>query len=109
MPRTRTPVAIGSRVPAWPTLRVAHRRRARPTTSWLVQPDGLSTTRRPSGAGIRAVVPGVVGRSAGHGDLGVLGVCFLVLGLGLAVGVSLSRIGRSRGSGGHRLVALLGL
>src|SRR5690242_12841311 len=57
MPSTSTPVAIGSRVPAWPTLRVPQMRRARPTTSWLVQPCGLSTTSRPSGAGIRAVAP----------------------------------------------------
>src|SRR6478672_2634438 len=112
MPSTRTPVAIGSRVPAWPTLRVAHRRRARPTTSWLVQPDGLSTTSRPSGAGIRAVVPGVVGGSASNGDLGVVvRVCFLVLvlGLGLAVGVGVAGVGRTCGRRGHGLVAFLGL
>ena len=33
MPITSTPVAIGSSVPAWPTLRVPKIRRQRPTTS----------------------------------------------------------------------------
>src|SRR5450830_308390 len=50
MPSTSTPVAIGSSVPACPTLRVPARRRIRATTSWLVQPAGLSTTTSPSGA-----------------------------------------------------------
>ncbi len=49
IPTTSTPVAIGSSVPAWPTLRVPNRRRHRPTTSWLVIPAGLSTTTRPAG------------------------------------------------------------
>ena len=40
-PRTSTPVAIGSSVPAWPTFRVPASRRTRPTTSCDVQPDGL--------------------------------------------------------------------
>src|SRR4051812_8302010 len=52
MPITRTPVAIGSKVPAWPTLRVSASLRQRATTSCDVQPDGLSTTRTPSGAAI---------------------------------------------------------
>ncbi|CFE36054.1 Uncharacterised protein [Mycobacterium tuberculosis] len=47
MPITNTPVAIGSRVPAWPTRRVAKMRRHRPTTSWLVIPAGLSITTIP--------------------------------------------------------------
>ena len=47
MPITRTPVAIGSRVPPCPTLRVWARRRTRETTSWLVSPCGLSMTSRP--------------------------------------------------------------
>ena len=44
IPTTSTPVAIGSSVPAWPTLRVPKMRLQRPTTSWLVMPAGLSTT-----------------------------------------------------------------
>ena len=48
MPITSTPVAIGSRVPAWPTFRVPKMRLQRPTTSWLVMPAGLSTTTRPA-------------------------------------------------------------
>ncbi len=51
MPSTSTPVAIGSKVPAWPTLRVPARRRVRPTTSWLVQPCGLSMMTRPEPMG----------------------------------------------------------
>ena len=47
MPITRTPVAIGSRVPPCPTLRVWASRRTRETTSWLVSPCGLSITTRP--------------------------------------------------------------
>src|SRR6478672_7155700 len=47
MPSTSTPVAMGSRVPAWPTFRVPAIRRIRPTTSWLVQPCGLSTITSP--------------------------------------------------------------
>src|SRR6476661_9485704 len=47
MPSTRTPVAMGSRVPACPTFRVPARRRIRPTTSWLVHPCGLSTITSP--------------------------------------------------------------
>src|SRR5215218_6626738 len=38
---------MGSRVPAWPTFRVPASRRIRPTTSWLVQPCGLSTITSP--------------------------------------------------------------
>ena len=44
---TSTPVAIGSSVPACPTSRVPSARRTAPTTSWLVGPRGLSTTRTP--------------------------------------------------------------
>jgi len=52
MPRTSTPVAMGSSVPAWPTRRVPARRRIRATTSWDVHPAGLSTTRSPGGASL---------------------------------------------------------
>src|SRR5689334_24312867 len=100
MPRTRTPVAIGSSVPAWPTLRVAHSRRPRPTTSWLVQPDGLSTTSRPSGAGIRAGVLRAV-RVVAAAVVGLVGL--VVVGLGLAVRVRLPRVGGTGRSSGHRL------
>ena len=41
MPTTSTPVAMGSSVPAWPTLRVPARRRMRATTSCDVQSGGL--------------------------------------------------------------------
>src|ERR1700749_2059233 len=47
MPTTRTPVAIGSSVPAWPTRRGRARRRMRATTSCEVMPPGLSTMTRP--------------------------------------------------------------
>ena len=40
-PSSSTPVASGSRVPEWPTLRVPSRPRALATTSWLVQPGRL--------------------------------------------------------------------
>src|SRR5215217_5189312 len=46
-PMIRTPVAIGSSVPACPTLRVPARRRTRPTTWCDVQPMGLSITTKP--------------------------------------------------------------
>ena len=58
-PTSSNPVAIGSRVPACPTLRVPQIRRQAPTTSWLVMPAGLSTRSRPSptsGSGGRATV-----------------------------------------------------
>src|SRR4051812_39661240 len=50
MPSTSTPVAIGSSVPAWPTLRVPASRRIRETTSCEVIPAGLSTTTSPGSA-----------------------------------------------------------
>ena len=46
-PSIRIPVAGGSKVPEWPTLRVFSFLRARATTSWLVQPGSLSTTTKP--------------------------------------------------------------
>jgi hypothetical protein len=54
MPTTSTPVAIGSSVPACPTLRVEKMRLHRPTTSWLVNPDGLSTTTKPASVTARS-------------------------------------------------------
>src|SRR5680860_1471946 len=48
MATTTTPVAMGSSVPAWPTLRTPVALRTRATTSWLVMPDALSTMRKPS-------------------------------------------------------------
>src|SRR6202034_338321 len=50
-PMTRTPVAIGSSVPAWPTRRVWARRRIRATTSCEVMPPGLSTMTSPDSHG----------------------------------------------------------
>src|SRR5699024_9389997 len=44
---TNIPVAIGSSVPAWPTFRVPAILRVRDTTSWDVQPAGLSTSISP--------------------------------------------------------------
>src|SRR5205085_1113567 len=49
-PTTSTPVAIGSSVPAWPTRRVPASRRILATTSWEVQPEGLSAMISPLGA-----------------------------------------------------------
>src|SRR5262245_29441883 len=45
---TRTPVARGSSVPAWPTSRCPARRRTASTTSCDVRPRGLSSGRIPS-------------------------------------------------------------
>jgi hypothetical protein len=39
-------------VPAWPTFRVPSDRRTTSTASWEVIPDGLSTSRSPSAAGV---------------------------------------------------------
>ncbi|MFC7763480.1 hypothetical protein ACFQY4_39615 [Catellatospora bangladeshensis] len=50
-PSTSTPVAIGSSVPPWPTLRVPAMRRTRATTSCEVMPPALSTTISPSVTG----------------------------------------------------------
>ena len=67
-PRTSTPVAIGSSVPAWPTRRVPAMPRILATTSCEVKPDGLSTMTRP------------VGR-----PLPLVPFCVIVRGLSLAV------------------------
>ncbi len=48
-PRMSSPVAMGSSVPACPTLRVPSVRRTTSTTSCDVIPPGLSTSSRPSG------------------------------------------------------------
>ena len=47
-PSTNTPVAIGSKVPAWPTFFVSNFFLTFATTSWLVIPPALSTNRKPS-------------------------------------------------------------
>src|SRR3984885_2287622 len=65
-PMTRTPVAIGSSVPAWPTRRVWARRRIRATTSCEVMPPGLSTMTSPdSHAGGRSVTSCLPGTWSG--------------------------------------------
>ena len=53
-PRTSSPVAIGSSVPAWPTLRTDSTRRARATTSCEVMPPALSTSSSPGGTSASA-------------------------------------------------------
>src|SRR5437868_14762395 len=87
---TRTPVAIGSRVPACPTRRVPASRRIRATTSWEVRPAGLSTMTSPEdgllvvilvvfvvpvavfgGLAVRVGIAGPPGALAGPGELGV--------------------------------------
>src|SRR5690242_11893039 len=83
---TRTPVAIGSRVPACPTRRVPASRRIRATTSWEVRPAGLSTMTSP--------------------EDGLLVVILVVLG-GLAVGVGIAGpLGALAGPGELRVRAL---
>ncbi len=88
MPTTSTPVAIGSRVPAWPTLRVPARRRMRATTSCDVQPAGLSTTTNPGEAGLLVVTR---------------------VGVRVAVRVGVAGVGRALARGGGRLVPGPGL
>src|SRR6516165_9834666 len=63
-PTTRTPVASGSSVPAWPTRLVPVRRRSFATTSWEVHPAGLSMMSSPSAVWLvtETVLP--VGRDA---------------------------------------------
>ena len=61
-PRTSRPVAIGSSVPAWPTLRTDSTRRARATTSCEVIPRGLVDQQQ---AG-RHVGVGTAGTHAAH-------------------------------------------
>src|SRR5471030_716613 len=90
MPSTRTPVAIGSRVPAWPTRRVLASDLVRATTSCDVQPAGLSTTTRPSAAGLLSVT-----------SLRLELVVFVLGRARHAVGVCLAGIGRTGGGAVH--------
>src|SRR4051812_36179875 len=64
-----TPVAKGSSVPVWPTLRVPRPRRTWSTTSWDAGPAGLSTTSTPS----IALLVVVFGRGVGSGFRGRIG------------------------------------
>src|SRR5690625_1304072 len=73
---------MGSRVPAWPTLRVPARRRTRATTSWEVSPPGLSTRRSPSGV----VVTDVAGLLVGVGVPGGAGLLTQARQFGVALG-----------------------
>src|SRR5580704_2800975 len=56
-PTRSTPVASGSRVPAWPTRRCEKMRRHRATASCDVQPASLSTTTMPIVSGALAPLP----------------------------------------------------
>src|ERR1700691_1720475 len=80
MPMTRTPVAIGSSVPAWPTRRVWARRRIRATTSCEVMPPGLSTMTSPDshGAG-RSVASCLPGTGSGVLVVLVVAVVFVLV------------------------------
>src|SRR5690606_18940798 len=92
---------MGSSVPAWPTLRVPASRRVRATTSWLVQPAGLSTTTSPSRAtSVLDARCAVVGRRPGAGARSGLRarIEVLVLVLGPPVRVGLTGV---RGGGGE--------
>src|SRR5215207_1446518 len=88
IPMIKTPVAIGSRVPACPTLRVPASRRTRPTTEWDVHPAGLSITTSPAG-----------GWSANP--------LFIIV--GMLVRVLAPGVGRARGLFGQALVGRSGL
>src|SRR5579862_2031323 len=111
MPTTRTPVAMGSRVPACPTRLVPARRRMRATTSWDVMPPGLSTMTRAcwffaKGAeSFLFVVIGLAGDAVGVGVAGVLGTLAAagqfgvgVLGLGDQVLDPLGGVGQRVGN-----------
>src|SRR5207245_1991459 len=50
--RRSRPVAMGSRVPQWPTFFIWRRRRTIATTSCDVIPGALSTRRTPSGVAV---------------------------------------------------------
>src|SRR4051812_7583260 len=104
-PTTSTPVAIGSSVPACPTLRVPSSRRTRPTTPCDVSPEALSTTRTPEGAPERSA-----GRVVDL-DVGVLRVVVLVR-VGLArvrrTGCGLRDPGVALAGGRQGLVELSG-
>ena len=65
-----TPVAMGSRVPAWPTRRSRRMPRTLATTSWEVQSWGLSMTIIPFAIGICSLLASLqgVGVSRGHSD-----------------------------------------
>src|SRR5829696_2859967 len=109
----RTPVAIGSRVPAWPTLRIPSNRRTRPTTWCDVQPAGLSMTARPDvgasgnrlliaiGMLVRIFAPRIGGRGCllGHPLIGGPGLRQKLLDL---PGVLRHRV-RHEGQGGGEL------
>ena len=69
-PSTSTPVAIGSRVPAWPTLRVPASRRTRATTSWRASARRACRRRAaspvPCARGVRAPSSGARVAAGGH-------------------------------------------
>src|SRR5580698_3408762 len=95
-PTTRTPVAIGSRVPACPPFLVPASRRIRATTSCDVMPPGLSTMTRPLGTLMPCRPSFVVA-----GLVGIFG--------GLAVGVGVAGVNRAVAAAGELLVGGPGL
>src|SRR5580693_6164205 len=95
-PTTRTPVAIGSRVPACPTFLVPASRRIRATTSCDVMPPGLSTMTRPLGTLMPCRRSLVVAELVGFFD-------------GLAVGVGIAGVHRAVAAAGEFLVGGPGL
>src|SRR5215217_2506806 len=80
IPTTRTPVAIGSSVPACPTFRVPASRRILATTWWEVQPAGLSRTTTPDCG------------SSGLGRLVIIARCAFLKNLVMFVRVGLTRV-----------------